>query len=157
MASCSASLMKLPATGLPSYLADFERIFSCIDANGDGKLSPAELRCLLTCISQELSLEDAEAVVESTDLDGDGLLDMDEFIGLVGDKGSKEEEERELREAFEMYVMKGEGYITAKSLKRMLSGLGTSRAVEECMAMICRFDANGDDVLSFEEFKAMMT
>ena len=147
-------------TAFASYLADFERIFSRFDADGDGKLSPAELRCLLSSISQELSLEEAEAVVESTDSDGDGLLDMGEFLQLVGERGDEEEEERELREAFEMYVStrgEGEGCITAKSLKRMLSRLGTSRAVEECMAMIRRFDANGDGVLSFEEFKAMMT
>ena len=138
---------------------EFERVFSRFDADGDGKISPAELCRLMRCISQELSLEDAEAVVVSSDSNGDGFLDMKEFIQFMGsdsDQG-EEEEERELREAFAMYEMKGEGCITAKSLRRMLSRLGTSKAVEECMTMICKFDANGDGVLSFEEFKAMMS
>lgn len=107
-------------------------------------------------ISHELSLEDAEAAVESTDANGDGLLDVDEFIRFLSTDGEENEEDSELRQAFEKYVTNGEGCITAKSLKRMLSRLGTSKAVEECMSMICRFDANGDGVLSFEEFKAMM-
>ncbi|XP_020268309.1 putative calcium-binding protein CML19 [Asparagus officinalis] len=141
---------------MASYLANFEQIFTRFDANGDGKLSPSELQCLLRSISQELSLEEAEAVVESSDSDGDGLLDINEFAKFVGDKSETEEEERELREAYEMFVMKEEGHITAKSLKRMLSRLGTSKAIEECMSMICRFDGNGDGVLSFDEFKVMI-
>lgn len=135
---------------------DFEHIFSRFDADGDGKISPTELRCLMRTISHELSLEDAEAAVESTDANGDGLLDVDEFIRFLSTDGEENEEDSELRQAFEKYVTNGEGCITAKSLKRMLSRLGTSKAVEECMSMICRFDANGDGVLSFEEFKAMM-
>ncbi|ONK67900.1 uncharacterized protein A4U43_C05F4960 [Asparagus officinalis] len=141
---------------MASCLTKFEQIFNRFDANGDGKLSPSELRSLLRSISQELSPEEAEAVVESTDLNGDGLLDINEFAKFVGDRRETEGEEMELREAFEMYVMKDEGYITANSLKRMLSRLGTPRAIEECMGMICRFDGNGDGVLSFDEFKAMM-
>ena len=71
----------------------------------------------------------------------------------------REGEERkmeELREAFGMYEMEGSGCITAKSLKRMLSGLGESRSGEECCVMIRQFDVNCDGVLSFDEFKLMM-
>lgn len=143
---------------MASNKLDFERIFSRFDSDGDGKLSPPELRQLMRTVSHELSLQDAKAAVESTDANGDGLLDMDEFMQFVGAKGENDTEEEEaLWEAFQMYVMKGEGgCITAKSLKRMLSRLGTSKAIEECVTMICRFDANEDGVLSFEEFKAMM-
>ena len=121
------SQMKQSGVNSTSNQTEFERVFSRFDADGDGKISPAELRRLMRCISHELSLEDAEAAVMSSDSNGDGLLDMKEFIQFMGSDGEdEEEEERELREAFAMYEMKGEGCITAKSLKRMLSRLGTS-------------------------------
>ncbi|KAK1599838.1 hypothetical protein QYE76_018714 [Lolium multiflorum] len=47
--------------------------------------------------------------------------------------------------------------ITPASLGRMLGKLGNERAVGECRAMICRFDLDGDGVLSFDEFKIMMS
>lgn len=131
---------------------DIKRIFTRFDTDGDGKISPAELRRLMRTISHELSLNDAEATVKSTDLNGDGFLDIDEFIQFVGTN----EEDKELREAFEMYIEKGEGCITTASLKRMLSRLGTSKRLEECMEMICRYDEDGDGVISFDEFKAMI-
>jgi len=38
-----------------------------------------------------------------------------------------------------------------------LSRLGSHEmGVEECRAIICRFDLNGDGALSFEEFRVMM-
>ncbi|KAF3614747.1 putative calcium-binding protein CML31 [Capsicum annuum] len=49
------------------------------------------------------------------------------------------------------------GAFTRKSLKRMLSRLGESTSIDNCKAMIRRFDLNGDGVLSYDEFKVMMT
>ncbi|GKV07952.1 hypothetical protein SLEP1_g19648 [Rubroshorea leprosula] len=70
--------------------------------------------------------------------------------------GEEEERVKDLREAFKMYEMDGGGCITPKSLKRMLSRLGESRSLDECKVMIAQFDLNGDGVLNFDEFRAMM-
>ncbi|XP_020588109.1 probable calcium-binding protein CML31 [Phalaenopsis equestris] len=135
-------------------LGELEKVFRCFDEDGDGEISPAELRSCMRVIGHEMTWEEAEALVQSVDSDGDGLLAMEEFIKLVEAEGGDEEEE--LRQAFAMYEMDGQGCITPKSLKRMLSRLGASRDLNTCEVMIQRFDINGDGVLCFEEFKAMM-
>lgn len=164
MASFFHSKTEKEAAATPDSLAsektkdhrELEQLFGQFDVDGDGKISPAELRLvMMRTIGEELNFEEAEAVVRSADRDGDGLLDLEEFLGLVEVEG-EEEKERELREAFGMYEMEGEGCITARSLKRMLSRLGESWELEQCQGMICRFDLNGDGVLSFDEFKDMM-
>ncbi|KAK1263284.1 Calcium-binding protein CML38 [Acorus gramineus] len=148
-------------TVVPNYSSEttssLERVFNYIDEDKDGKISPAELQsCLRTVGLEDLSSEDAEAVVESSDSDGDGLLGFEDFVKLVEVEG-EEERLRSLREAFGMYEMGGAGgCITPKSLKRMLSRLGERRTMEECKTMIRRFDLNGDGVISFDEFKLMM-
>ncbi|RVW62768.1 putative calcium-binding protein CML31 [Vitis vinifera] len=106
----------------------YERIFKRFDEDGDGKLSPSELRRCLGTIGEELLMEEAQEVVESMDSDGDGLLGLGGICGVDGERG----------------------------LKRMLSRLGESRSVEECSVMIAQFDVNGDGVLSFDEFKLML-
>ncbi|KAG0503247.1 hypothetical protein HPP92_003319 [Vanilla planifolia] len=140
---------------------ELKRFFDSFDADGDSKISPLELRQLLRLtIGEEVSVEEAEAVFRLVDSDGDGLLDLDDFTKLVGTTGSEVEDENndevQLREAFKLYEMDGKGFITEKSLKRMLSRLGASRPIELCRAIICRFDLNGDGLLSFDEFRAMM-
>ncbi|CAO2181700.1 unnamed protein product [Urochloa humidicola] len=138
--------------------SDLSRVFSAFDRDDDGKISASELRlCMKAALGEDVSAEDADELVASADSDGDGLLSQEEFLKLVQLENEGEEEQcRGLKEAFRMYEMKGEGCITPLSLKRMLSKLGSHQEIDECKAMICRFDLDGDGVLSFEEFKVMM-
>ncbi|KAK8952855.1 putative calcium-binding protein CML19 [Platanthera guangdongensis] len=110
----------------------------------------------MTVINDELSLEEAKALVELLDADGDGLLGLDDFIKFVETGEKTDQNEKEMREAFQIYEMNSQGYITVMSLKRMLSGLGFSRNIEICRGVISEFDMDSDGVLSFEEFKIMM-
>ncbi|PVH37487.1 hypothetical protein PAHAL_5G015200 [Panicum hallii] len=152
--SYSASISTSTSTSTSSELGS---LFAAFDKDADGRISAAELRlCMKATLGEDVSAEDAEALVASVDADGDGLLDGDEFARLVHAEVGEEERHRGLRQAFGMYEMEGQGCITPTSLKRMLSRLGAHQEIDDCRAMICRFDLDGDGVLSFDEFKIMM-
>ncbi|GAV65795.1 EF_hand_5 domain-containing protein, partial [Cephalotus follicularis] len=133
---------------------ELQRVFNYFDGNGDGRISAAELQSCVRTVGGELSMEEAEAAIKSSDLNGDGLLDWHEFQKLMETSSGCEEEE--LRGAFELFDMEASGCITPVSLKRMLSRLGESRSIKDCKAMIRAFDLNGDGVLTFDEFAIMM-
>ncbi|KAK8476219.1 hypothetical protein V6N12_035119 [Hibiscus sabdariffa] len=134
----------------------YERVFNRFDENGDGKISPAELQRCVKAVGGELSLVEAEVAVEGLDTNGDGLLGLEGFIRLVDEVG-EEDKMKDLKEAFKMYEMEaGCGFITPKSLKKMLGRLGESRSLQDCKLMIARFDLNGDGVINFDEFRLMM-
>ncbi|EOA15031.1 hypothetical protein CARUB_v10028385mg [Capsella rubella] len=136
---------------------ELRTVFDYMDTNSDGKISGEELQSCFSLLGGALSSREAEEVVKISDVDGDGFIDFGEFLKLMeGDDGSDEEKRKELREAFGMYVMEGEEFITAASLRRTLSRLGESCTVDACKGMIRGFDQNGDGVLSFDEFVLMM-
>ncbi|EMS67800.1 putative calcium-binding protein CML25/26 [Triticum urartu] len=96
----------------------------------------------------------ASSVFAAFDKDGDGKVSAAELRGSMTAALGEE--------AFAMYATGGgeeEGAgITPASLRRMLGKLlgAEKMGLEECRAMICRFDLNGDGVLSFDEFRVMM-
>ncbi|KAK4375855.1 hypothetical protein RND71_006532 [Anisodus tanguticus] len=147
------SLSIITPTSSSENSDQLERVFTYFDEDGDGKVSPAELRRCVKAVGGDLTVEEAEMAVRLSDLDGDGMLGLEDFSKLMEGEKNKESE---LRGAFEMYEMEGSGQITPKSLKRMLSRLGESTSIDNCKAMIQRFDLDGDGVLSFDEFKVMM-
>ncbi|KAJ6776928.1 EF HAND CALCIUM-BINDING FAMILY PROTEIN [Salix koriyanagi] len=100
----------------------YERVFSHIDENGDGRISPSELQQCVRKMGGELSAMDAETTIKFLDLDEDGSVKLEDFVKFV-EGGEEEERERDLKEAFKMYEMEESCCITPKSLKRMLSRL----------------------------------
>ncbi|CAI0456900.1 unnamed protein product [Linum tenue] len=150
----------------------YKRVFAHFDEDGDGKISGSELRRCVAAIGSsggggggrvgELTEEEAEAAVGFSDSDGDGLLDLEDFVRLV-EAGEEEERVKDLKEAFNMYAAGAAagagdgGMITPRSLKRMLSRLGMRRSATECGVMIAEFDLDGDGALDFDEFKVMMS
>nr|GEV94879.1 putative calcium-binding protein CML23 [Tanacetum cinerariifolium] len=141
-----------------SKLNDYKRVFDHFDEDNNGMVSPSELhrRVGLICHEQVL-IEDVQVIVESlhgSKVDG-RELGFDDFVSLM-DSDNEDEKVEDLRKAFRLYENDGSDCITPKSLNRMLIRLGESRSVDECVGMINQFDLNGDGVLSFAEFKAMM-
>nr|XP_051180539.1 probable calcium-binding protein CML25/26 [Lolium perenne] len=133
-------------------------VFAAFDKDGDGKVSASELRCgLWSTLGEDMSEEDAAEILAAVDADGDGLLNQEEFSSLTaGAQENDDVKRRCLMEAFGMYASSST-MITPASLRRTLSRLGSHElGVEDCRAMICRFDLDGDGVLSFDEFRVMM-
>ncbi|KAF3632126.1 putative cytochrome 83B1-like [Capsicum annuum] len=68
--------------------------------------------------------KEAEVAVRLLNSDGDGLLGFEDFTKLMEGMEKERNKKSELIGAFGMYIgMEGGGYITSKSLKRMLSRL----------------------------------
>ncbi|KAI4973822.1 hypothetical protein ZWY2020_041603 [Hordeum vulgare] len=109
----------------------FSSMFASFDRDADGRISAAELRlCMKAALGEDVSAEDAEALVAPADADGDRLLDKQEFLRLVARPETEEEERcRGLREAFAMYEVKGKGCIMPSSMMRMLARLGSEQGI----------------------------
>ncbi|XP_055815020.1 probable calcium-binding protein CML23 [Solanum dulcamara] len=142
-------------------------VFKFIDANGDGKISPLELTEILLSVGhhQELKAaeEIAEVMVKEMDCDGDGLVDLDEFLNVMGVEKDQlfgdyvRNIDEIIRQVFLVFDVDKNGLISAKELRRVLISLGcVNCSVKECRRMIKGVDKDGDGFVNFEEFKQMM-
>ncbi|KAF6140829.1 hypothetical protein GIB67_042242 [Kingdonia uniflora] len=78
---------------------DVHKIFPYFDRNSDQRISSEELRTYFLAMGEKMSEEEAKVVVKELDGDGDGLLDIGDFMKLMEGDGGEEE----LKIAFEVY------------------------------------------------------
>nr|QGZ07672.1 putative calcium-binding protein [Fragaria x ananassa] len=164
-----SSNLDAPATAASSFAAmevsnQFKQVFEVMDANGDGKISPVELSEVLCCLgykNKSAAAKEAEGMVREMDCNGDGFIDLDEFMTAVSandTKRSGNDGGDDLMDAFLIFDTDKNGKISAKELRRVLVSLGCERSsLKECKQMIKGVDRNGDGVVDFEEFRLMMT
>lgn len=130
-----------------------KQVFKFFDVNGDGKISPLELSEVLLSLGHEKSMaaEEAEGMVREMDCDGDGFIDLDEFMNVM------DTDNKVLMDAFGIFDTDNNGFISAEELQRVLSSLGCDNcSLSECRRMINGVDKDGDGFVDFEEFKSMM-
>lgn len=66
--------------------AEIAEAFKVFDRNGDGKISAAELRHVLTSIGEKLSDADVDQMIREADVNNDGEIDIQEFAQLLSTK-----------------------------------------------------------------------
>lgn len=147
-----------------SGIEELTEVFKVFDVNGDGKITKAELGDVLRSLGDDLSEEELALMVQAADMDGDGCIDLDEFISLntIASNASSSEggfaPTDDLKDAFRIFDADMDGKISAQELHRVLISLGDAECtIDDCRQMIRGVDKDGDGYVNFHDFRMMMT
>ncbi|PPD90854.1 hypothetical protein GOBAR_DD12202 [Gossypium barbadense] len=139
-----------------TQLQEIEEVFKKFDANGDGKISASELGSIMKSLGQHPSDEELHNMIKEFDADGDGFINFNEFIELNTKGVDSEEVLENLKDAFSVYDIDGNGWVSAEELHEVLKSLGEECSIAECRKMISGVDNDGNGMIDFEEYKVMM-
>ncbi|TXG64313.1 hypothetical protein EZV62_011307 [Acer yangbiense] len=62
---------------------DIQSAFRMFDKNSDGKISAEEILEILQRLGERCNLQDCRKMVRAVDTDGDGMVDIDEFMAMM--------------------------------------------------------------------------
>merc|ERR1719361_1843311 len=101
-------------------------------------------------------------MVSAVDENGDGVIDIDEFIDIMKSRKRKGKSQKhksykdELSAAFKVFDVDGNGFISSKELSEIMSNLGENLSTDDIDFMIGLIDENHDGEIDFGEFEKLM-
>ena len=138
-------------------ISEFKEAFLLFDQDGDGNITANELGIVMRSLGKDPTDAELRDMINDVDTDGNGTIDLAEFIAMMARKLKEDDAEKEFMEAFHVFDKDGDGLISAKELRLVLASLGEEPTEEEAEEMIRDADANGDGFVDYEEFVKMMT
>lgn len=140
-----------------SQLEHLREIFAVLDKDHNGTLTVQEIREGLERSGLSEVPTDLQRIMRDVDSDGSGEIDYTEFLAATLDKRLYLQEDVCLT-AFRVFDRNGDGKISPDELKLVLKddsvqGVAGAQTVAELLQEV---DQNGDGMIDFQEFLAMM-
>eukprot|EP00882_Tetradesmus_deserticola_P022169 GHRQ01024059.1.p2 GENE.GHRQ01024059.1~~GHRQ01024059.1.p2 ORF type:complete len:207 (+),score=108.21 GHRQ01024059.1:713-1333(+) len=145
VAAAVLRLMLLPLPGL-------RELFKSIDADSSGTITVEEMRRALTKWGHKIQDSELQSLMAIADVDGDGLIDYNEFVAATMHL-SKLNKEELLQKAFKQLDKDGSGTITIEELSESLRVFGIYDDAKELLATA---DTNGDNIIDYAEFSWLL-
>lgn len=146
--------LKIVARALPQQeIQGIREMFKAMDADGSGCITINELREGLKTKGAELKLDDVESIVNQIDVNGNNLIDYEEFIAATIHLNKLNKEEL-LMEAFKFFDKDDSGFISHEELHTALKETGVD--ANDVKAIMEAADTNSDGTIDYEEFCLMM-
>ena len=133
-----------------------QKVFIALDKDKDGKVSKEELiQGFKDYFGNNYPAEDqVEAVMGQIDIDGNGYIDLTEFVIATINKKNLLSMER-LVAVFNLFDLDKNGSISADEVKHVLDN-GSDIHNDQWNKIISEVDLNGDGEISLHEFMIMM-
>jgi len=152
--------LTLIATQLPKKdIEELRLYFKSLDKNGDGTISRKELTEGLQSQAKALPGMNPKELdkLMAIDSDGSGSIDYTEFLAAAIDRQTYQQRDV-IWSAFRTFDIDGNGKINKQELKNIMES-NANQVLDEAKlkALITEADKDGDGLIDFEEFMAMMT
>ncbi|MBA0790139.1 hypothetical protein Gohar_014805 [Gossypium harknessii] len=139
-------------------LNQLKDIFTRFDMDSDGSLTILELAALLRSLGLKPTGDQIHVLLANMDSNGNGAVEFEELANAIVPHMNEQVlvNQEQLMEVFHLFDRDGNGYITPAELAGCMAKMGQPLSYGELTEMIREADADGDGVISFNEFSTVM-
>lgn len=128
------------------------QVFEKFDADKDGRISREDLMRLLKAVRMRDVETLADKIMRVADVHDNSFIALAKFMEINRNVGVGE-----IRAAFRYFDRDCDGKISVEDLRMAMEYLEENCSVEDCRRMIRRLDKSGGEMVSIDDFMAMMT
>lgn len=138
-------------------IAEFREAFSLFDkGNGGDTVTKRELGTVMRSLGENPTEAELTNMINDVGADDNGI-GFPEFLTMMARHTKEHDVDEELLEAFKVFDMDGDGFISASELRHVMTNLGGERTKEEVEELIREMNIDGGSRVNCEEFVAVMT
>ena len=135
-------------------LKELEKQFVNIAGSRNSSIDKNILQTLTKNLEQNYSEQEIENLIKEVDENGNGKIELNEFIKILTSKSLGDE--HIIKNAFAVLDRTNSGYITPSDLRHAMLCLGENYTIEEIHEMISLVDEDQDGVINFQEFNKLI-
>jgi len=142
----------------PHQLVEIAGAFKKFDRDGDGHIEPHELRNVMRDLGCPQTEEQVKRIIAGVDVDGNGMIEFDEFVGIMAERMLKIDSNEEVEQAFALFapLEDGASRIEVETIRQLFSQMGsTPLSKEELDKLVGLLDVDADGRVSFDAFKSL--
>ncbi|XP_010422291.1 PREDICTED: calcium-dependent protein kinase 31-like [Camelina sativa] len=147
--------LKVSAANLSEEeIKGLKTLFTNIDTDKSGTITLQELKTGLTRLGSKLTKSEVEELMKAADVDGNGTIDIDEFISATMHRYKLDRDDH-LYKLFQHFDKDSDGHITKEELEMAMKeyGVKDEGSIKE---IINEVDIDNDGRINFDEFRTMM-
>lgn len=137
-------------------IKEYNDAFQMFDKDGNGFITTGELKSLMRCLGCNPTDSEVQQIINEVDADGNGKVDLPEFIQLMEKMTNSTEEHASTMEAFRVFDGDGRGYIPTKLLREVIMKSLDQVSMHEVNDLLKISGLSDDRNLSYDEFAKLV-
>ncbi|XP_074662859.1 uncharacterized protein LOC141911725 isoform X2 [Tubulanus polymorphus] len=138
-------------------IAEFKEAFAIFDKDSSGFITTKELGTVMRTLGQNPTEGQLASMIRDIDVDGNGTLDFQEFLGFMARKMNDGTETiDDIIESFRAFDKEGNGFVSAEALENFLMNMGEKLDEDEMGCMLKEAGVDQDGQINYEEFVRLM-
>ncbi|CAF1222029.1 unnamed protein product, partial [Didymodactylos carnosus] len=130
--------------------------FNLFDTDKSRTISSTELKQVLVALNFKPTEQLIRKIMKEMDTDGDGVIEFDEFVRVMGGVYERKFSNDEMRRAFQCFDTDHSGFITPNELREVLRKLNHNVTEARISEIMREIDSDLDGKINYEEFCQMM-
>lgn len=137
-------------------LDELKEAFTIYDKDGDGFITTKELGTVMRALGQNPTEADLLDKILEIDISKTGKLNFKDFCTVMSKKMKPITSKEDISAAFRVFDIDNNGFISAHELRHVMTNLGEKLSEEEAIEMVREADKDGDGVINYNDFIALM-